>query len=139
MDLGVPQSPSPPMPVGLQIPCLKNKRNELPDFIKKLREFVDEQENEIERAIIRRGKYELRPQYRFMLVAETKWFAMNTTQRMQHLRKVSALTLASVGDEVGSSSGSILKCSRDPEMGTGLSLDISILAGTDGQGCLRLH
>lgn len=113
---------------------LKNKvdykRNELSDFIKKLREFVDEQENEIERAIIGRGKYELRPQHRFMLVAETKWFAMNATQRMQNLRNVSSLTLASVGDEAGSSSGSILKCRRDPEMATGWSLDISILAGT---------
>lgn len=35
------------------------KRNELTDFIVKLKEFVEEQENEIKRAVIGRGKYEL--------------------------------------------------------------------------------
>ena len=46
---------------------LKNKvdyiKSELPEFLLKLKELVHEQECEVERAIIGRGKYELRPRY----------------------------------------------------------------------------
>ena len=59
---------------------LKNKvdykKSELPEFLLKLKELVHEQECEVERAIIGRGKYELRPQYQVWHVPETKWFTM---------------------------------------------------------------
>ncbi len=39
------------------------KQNELPDFILKVKEVCEEQEREVERAVVRRGKYQFRPQY----------------------------------------------------------------------------
>lgn len=116
---------------------LKNKvnykRSELSVFIQKLREFVEEQENEIERAVIGHGKYELRPQYRHLQVAETKCFSMSTSQRIKHLTKVSSLTLDEIDDERGCSSGSNLTSkllySKDPDM-TPLSLGVDVLTGT---------
>ena len=51
-------------------------KSELPDRIKKV---IDEQQREVERAIIGRGKYKLRPQYYSTLeVQEAKWFATAT-------------------------------------------------------------
>ena len=38
------------------------KKSEIFEFLQKLKELIIEQEREIERAIIGRGKYELRPQ-----------------------------------------------------------------------------
>ena len=52
-----------------------------------------------------------------------------TAQREQHLQRLSSLTLADVGDEMGSSS-SILHCSKGPAMTTSLSLGVDALAGT---------
>ena len=98
-----------------------------PAFIQKFREFIGEQENEIERAVIGRGKYEFRRQYCYMQVAETEWFAMNTSQRAKHLQKVSSLTLSDIGDS--SSDTSHLLCSRNPDMAA-LSVDLSVLVGT---------
>ena len=110
---------------------LKNKvdykRSDLSAFIQKFREFIREQENEIERAVIGRGKYEFRRQYCYMQVAETEWFAMNTSQRAKHLQKVSSLTLSDIGDS--SSDTSHLLCSRNPDMAA-LSVDLSVLVGT---------
>lgn len=63
---------------------LKNKvqykRSELPQFISKLKELCDEQDREVERAIICRGKYRLRPQYQHLQVSETKWFTTYVTR-----------------------------------------------------------
>lgn len=64
------------------------KSSELPQFVTKLRELCDEQEREVERALICRGKYRLRPQYRQLEVDESKWFSMTKDQRVKHLKKV---------------------------------------------------
>ena len=57
-------------------------------FISKLKELVDEQYHEVERAIIGRGKYELlRPGYKSWEVAKSKWFKMSSQQREQHLKR----------------------------------------------------
>ena len=44
---------------------LKNKvdykRSELPEFLKKLKEVINEQDEELSRAVIGKGKYEIRP------------------------------------------------------------------------------
>ena len=74
---------------------LKNKvdykRNELPDFLKKLKEVVDEQDEEVSRAVIGKGKYVIRPGFKTLEKSEAKWFSMQEEARKQHLRKV-ALT-----------------------------------------------
>lgn len=54
---------------------------------------MTEQYKEVERAIIDRGKYQFRPQYRFLQVAENKWFKMNTQQGTKHVSKVQSLAI----------------------------------------------
>ena len=63
------------------------KRSDMINFIQKLNNLICEQAHEVERAVIGRGKYELRPQYQSFHVPKTKWFAMSTMQREQHLKK----------------------------------------------------
>lgn len=45
---------------------LDYQRNELPEFISKVRELIREQQREVERAVISRGKYQLREQYKYL-------------------------------------------------------------------------
>jgi len=47
------------------------KRSELPEFLQKLEELVHEQEREVEKAVIGRGKYELRSHYQSWRISET--------------------------------------------------------------------
>ena len=63
------------------------KRSEMFEFVEKLKQLISEQDREAERALIGRGKYELRPQYVSLHVLEVKWFAMSVQQREQHLKK----------------------------------------------------
>lgn len=90
------------------------RRSELPQFIAKLQKLCNEQESEVERAILHRGKYPLRPQYQHFEIAESKWFAMSHDQRMKHLKKVNAAPVSSIlnpdaisyGSDIGHSSQS---------------------------------
>ena len=66
------------------------------EFLEKLKQLIYEQDREIERAIIGRGKYELRPQYTSFHVPETKWFLMSIQQRQQHLQKFSNASVSDV-------------------------------------------
>ena len=58
-------------------------------FLQKYRELVDEQAQEVQKAIVGRGKYEIRDQYSSWKLPETKWFSMTTDQRKQYLHKFS--------------------------------------------------
>ena len=55
-------------------------KHELPQFIEKYQQLCEEQEREVERAVIHRGKYRLRPQYRHLEVSESKWFQMTRAE-----------------------------------------------------------
>ena len=46
------------------------KKSELVAFIQHLKELIEEQQRELERAVIRRGKYEFREEYKFLEVDE---------------------------------------------------------------------
>lgn len=74
------------------------KKSELPQFISKLHELCEEQEREVERAVLQRGKYRLRPQYRVMEISESKWFKMTHEQRSQHLKKLHEMPVFDVAD-----------------------------------------
>ena len=74
------------------------KRNELPQFISKLRELASEQQQEVEKAVIGRGKYKLRQDYKHLEVSETKWFAMSRDQRSKHLKKISTISVSDTND-----------------------------------------
>jgi len=77
------------------------RRNELPVFVNKVKELVAEQQKELERAVINRGKYQFREQYRFLQVPESKWFSMTTQQRAKHLTKVQSLAVTEVQESSG--------------------------------------
>lgn len=68
------------------------KSSELSQFVVKLRELCDEQEREIERAILRRGKYKQ------LEVNEGKWFSMSQDQRVKHIKKVGETLVSSVSN-----------------------------------------
>ena len=53
------------------------KKHELPEFLDKLKSLIDDQEREMEMAIIGRGKYELCEQYKRLEKAD-EWFMRMT-------------------------------------------------------------
>ena len=71
------------------------RKNELPVFIDELKAAIEEQERELERAVIKRGKYQLCPAYKHDLQKdEHEWFIkMTVNQRKSHLKKVAAYSL----------------------------------------------
>ena len=75
---------------------LDYQRRELPVFIEKVKELIDEQGKEIERAVIDRGKYRLRSQYRYLQIEENRWFTMTAQQRSSHLQKVHSIVVSDV-------------------------------------------
>ena len=52
------------------------KKHELPEFVKHLKELLDEQQLELECAIIGGGTYVFREEYEYLEVCETDWFLM---------------------------------------------------------------
>ncbi len=54
------------------------KSNQLMDFVGKLK---DEQQKEIERAVICRGKYRFKDEFSHLTVNETSWFKMSKEKR----------------------------------------------------------
>ena len=71
---------------------LKNKvnykKNELPAFLDKLKEVIGDQEKEIERALIDRGKYRLCSDFKSYQQDESKWFLnMSQTQKERVVKK----------------------------------------------------
>ena len=76
---------------------LKNKvdykKSELPVFMDKLQSVIDEQERELERAVIDRGKYKLCEQFKKLEVKEEDWFMkMTLAQRKGHVQRVVLLS-----------------------------------------------
>lgn len=69
------------------------KKNELPTFMNHLKQVVDEQEREVERAVIGRGKYQFVDEYKFFEIKESVWFKMTREQRQKHLQKVATVQL----------------------------------------------
>ena len=67
---------------------LDYKQSELPEFIDKVKEVITEQQREVERAVISRGKYHFQEQYKHLEISEMKWFSMNSEQRKKHLHQL---------------------------------------------------
>ena len=107
------------------------KQNELPEFLEKYKELVCEQEQEVNKALLGRGKYELHNQYQSWHIPESKWFSMTTSQREQHIQKFS---VASVMDTLQSEGNAHSICvGRDQSLLSSMSVDFRSL--TD---CTRL-
>ena len=77
------------------------KKNELPNFVNNLKELIDEQERELERAIIGRGKYQIREEYNFLKMKEEDWFRMSREQREKHLHRFSQVKLVADATHLG--------------------------------------
>ena len=71
------------------------KKNELPIFVTNLKQLAEEQEREVERAVIGRGKYQFVEEYQFLEVKEVDWFRMTKEQRKKHMHKVATAQLKS--------------------------------------------
>ncbi len=52
-----------------------------------LKDLIDEQEREVERAVI--GKLRFKKSFEYLIIEESKWFRMSKEQREKHLQKVS--------------------------------------------------
>ena len=66
------------------------------EFLEKLKSVIDDQEREIERALINRGKYQLCDDYKKLEVKEDHWFfSMSHTQREAHIKRVLSYKVAS--------------------------------------------
>ena len=91
---------------------------------------MHEQEREVEKALIGRGKYELRSQYQSWHISEMQWCAMTTPQREQHLKRLACASLSDVSDtgkDVGTSIASIC-FGRDQSISSTLSVHINSFA-----------
>ena len=58
------------------------------------------EEKEVEQAVIRRGKYQLKKQHQFLEVPQSKWFLMTPQQRKDHLSKLQSVVSMNTGEEV---------------------------------------
>ena len=76
--------------------ALKKKTNykkpELPVFINLMRDFLTQQQEEVEKAVIGGGKYTLDTPYKGYEVTDGSWFRpMTESQRKAHLKKFNSL------------------------------------------------
>jgi len=94
------------------------KKNELHVFINHLKQVVDEQEKEIERAVIGQGKYKFHPDYTHLEIKESEWFKMTREQREKHIKKVVSTHLSTGSDK------SLRVSSLDPSIGSASQLSL---------------
>ena len=83
------------------------KSHQLIEFVEYLKSAIDEQNCEVERAIIGRGKYRFDDTCKY--TPESKWFKMTEKQRQDHIFKVCGTKITKTGigtGAVGSSSSS---------------------------------
>ena len=73
------------------------KRNKLPQFLHHLKALIDEQEQEIQKAVVNRSKYTILPKYKKFKKSEDEWFLkMNETDRARHLQQFASFKPTSV-------------------------------------------
>ena len=71
------------------------KKSDVPVFLEKLRDAIDEQQRKVERAIVNNGKYRFCEKYHHLVKSEDDWFLkMTLTQRQNHIKKVASLSVA---------------------------------------------
>ncbi len=66
-------------------------------FNEKAKKIVEQQQREMEKAIVGYGEYRLQPQYSFLAVSEEKWFRMSQ-ERLRWVRKFNAVRTSSEYD-----------------------------------------
>ena len=70
------------------------KRNELPVFLEKVKELILEQDEEIKKAVISRGKYAVNSEFKKFVKTENAWFTkMKEADRVRHLQRFATFKL----------------------------------------------
>ena len=110
---------------------LKNKvdykRSQLSVFVEKLKQVIDDQEREVEKAVIQRGKY--RFQAASLEVPEARWYKMTTQQRRKCLDRVANTMLAAVcAKSYEVSDLDSLPCTSHMTSSSSLSVDVHEVA-----------
>ena len=81
---------------------LKNKvdykQNQLLEFVEKLKQVIDDQEKEVEKAVIQRGKYRFKSEYKYLEVPEGQWYKMTPQQRKKCLDRIAHASVTGVSD-----------------------------------------
>ena len=116
------------------------KRNELPQFLHHLKACIDEQEQEIQKAVINRGKYALQPKYKRFKKAEEEWFLnMSETDRARHLQRFASFKMVSTssfaagsGAESSAAAHQVSSSFLETECGAVVDLDCSSTPQPDG-------
>ena len=100
-----------------------------------LKQLVDEQEREVERAVVGRGKYEFLEKYKYLEIKEAVWFKMTREQRKAHILKVASVNLCfdPGGDKqlslTSASSAADKLCIRPEEFHDGLKIPLQAVLG----------
>ena len=71
------------------------KSSQLPEFVEKMCDLMDEQKKEIECAMIGTGQYRIRKEYNHLAVDASRWFKMN---REQCQRRITRFMRALIND-----------------------------------------
>ena len=70
------------------------KRNDLPVFLEKVKELIQEQDEEINKAVVGRGKYVVNSEFKKFVKTENEWFVkMKEAERVRHLQRFSSFKL----------------------------------------------
>ena len=69
------------------------KASEWPEFCKLAKELIDEQKNEIEKAVVGVGEYRFCDEFKHLQLSLVKWSSMTKLQREKYLQKLVRLSL----------------------------------------------
>lgn len=89
------------------------KKNELPAFVDHLKSLISEQDKEVERAVIRRGKFLFQKEFHHLQIEEATWFRMSQDQREKHLKCVVNAQVMLPNDQTTSESTTELSVSSE--------------------------
>ena len=73
--------------------AVKWKKSQLPEFITKMKTVVDQQREEVEKAVISTGEYTLKPRFGGLRVDQSTFYRMNEKQRLHALKPFHQCTL----------------------------------------------
>lgn len=107
------------------------KKSDLTVFVDFLKQVIDDQQREVERAVLGRGKYEFTEEYKYLQIPEANWFLMTREQRLKHLEKVAKVQLKNSGDstEYDREAGTSLSVSAEQLHSMGLRIPLASIQG----------
>ena len=104
----------------------KWKKSQLPEFIDKMKNLVEQQQRELEKAIVCTGEYMLRQPFKALEVDPARFFRMNEGQRSHYLNIFNTYSLneaASATNEASQSGKGKQKANKSSITATALSLE----------------